>query len=453
MVLRDTSIFDTAERRASVAQAGVHRDVIPIAWAHHDDGNYVGRPYTPYADFYNLLTEMKCQTAGYGIIHWTTKPLDLYFASLVDQVWSATENESLTMSCRRMAGDLVGPDQAEAFGAYLHAWVTTMPKIGRETTDFFIDHELKDLPKVEAEQRNRLGLLSAVDRSRLKPGGCDWLDYFAGLEKYILDIYHTEDAFNRAKKQYSAGDLEAARGTMALCQPEQVIERYAKFSQLGGLTRGEEGLVVSMNTRWLPHYTRFRQMLGLEPVRYNLGPTSHDLLAQSRGVFTFHFGPDQSVWQCLGTYETGAEDFTVSDSELRIANAADFEPGLREVCRTGIESDGPIALAIRPILVRKGKKDMEAAPLPPGEHQLTLLMLDPTSTAAGQRVFEVSVSAKGEKLAKQRVDIFELAGGAKRILSLMYPVKLDGTSDIKVDLTPVQGKALICGATLEPETR
>lgn len=453
MVLRDSSIFDTAERRASVAQVAEHRDVVPIAWAHHDDGNYVGRPYTPYANFYDLLTEMKCQTAGYGIIHWTTKPLDLYFASLIDQVWSATENEPLEDTCRRMAGDLVGPEQAEAFGAYLHAWVTTMPKIGRETTDFFIDHELKDLPEVEAVQRKRLGLLSAVDRSRVKPGGCDWLDYFAGLEKYVLDIYLTENAFNRAKQQYAAGDLEAARTTMAACQPEQVIERYAEFSQLGGLTRGEEGLVVSMNTRWLPHYTRFRQMLGLEAIRYNLAPTSHDLLAQSRGVFTFHFGPDQSVWQYLGTYETGAEVFTVPESEMRIADATDYEPALREVCRTGIESDEPITLAIRPILVRKGKKGLEAAPLPPGTHRLTLLMLDPTSTAAGQRVFDVSVSAKGKKLAEQRVDICELAGGSKRILSLVYPVELDGTSDIKVELTPVRGKALICAAVLNPEGR
>jgi len=59
MVLRDQSIFDTAERRASVAETAGDRPVIPIAWAHHDDGNYVGRPYTPYSDFSDRLAEMK----------------------------------------------------------------------------------------------------------------------------------------------------------------------------------------------------------------------------------------------------------------------------------------------------------------------------------------------------------------------------------------------------------
>jgi hypothetical protein len=262
-VLRDASIFDTAERRASVAAVASHRGVIPIAWAHHDDGNYVGRPYTPYANFHDRLTEMQCDSAGYGIIHWTTKPLDLYFRSLANQVWAASRNQPLGVACRRMATDLIGPAEAEPFGAYIEQWVTTMPKIGRETSDFFIDHELKGLAEVEAQHGRRMALLAAVDRSQLAPNSCEWLDYFAGLETYVLDVYRTEETFNRAKKQYFAGDFAAARLTMADCRPEKVIEHFSRFSQFGGLTRGEEGLIVSMNTRWLTHYVRFRQQLGL----------------------------------------------------------------------------------------------------------------------------------------------------------------------------------------------
>ena len=164
-VLRDASVFDTSERRLAVAEVGATRPVIPIAWAHHDDGNYVGRPYTPISDFYNRLTEMKCQAAGYGIIHWTTKPLDIYFQSLANQVWRSSKNEPLKATCHQMARQLIGPEQAEPFAQYLEAWVTTMPKIGRETGDFFIDHELEDLPGVEAAQRRRLDLLDAIDRS------------------------------------------------------------------------------------------------------------------------------------------------------------------------------------------------------------------------------------------------------------------------------------------------
>jgi hypothetical protein len=452
MVLRDASIFDTAEQRASVAEVAAHRDVIPVAWAHHDDGNYVGRPYTPYSKFYDRLTEMKCQTAGYGIIHWTTKPLDLYFTSLVDQSWAKSKNEPLEKTCCRMAADLVGEKQAKAFGDYLVAWVTTMPKIGRETSDFFIDHELGDIAEMEASQRSRLDRLAAVDRSAVSPEGREWLDYFAGLEEYVHGIYRTEDAFNRAKKQYAAGNLNAARETMAACQPEKIIEQYAKFSQLGGLTRGEEGLIVSMNTRWLPHYTRFRQTLGLEAIRYNLAPTSHDLLAQSRGVFTFYFGADKSVWQCRGAHETGAEEFELSPDAV-IENTGEIDAAFREVCRTGIETGKPLAMAVRPIMGRRGKKGLEAMPLAPGKYQLTLLMLDPSVSAEGDRVFDVSVSACGKKQANERVDACRLAGGANRVVTLRYSLGVDTPGDVKVELTPVKGKALICGAVLEPVGR
>ena len=92
-----------------------------------------------------------------------------------------------------------------------------------------------------------------------------------------------------------------------------MIEQFAKFSSLGGITRGEQGLVVSMNLRWLPHYVRQRQALGMEPVRYNFGPTSHDPLAQGAGKFTFHFDADHAVWECLGEKETGARVFVVPD--------------------------------------------------------------------------------------------------------------------------------------------
>jgi len=453
LVLRDTSIFDTPERRAEVAKVAAHRNVIPVAWAHHDDGNYVGRPYTPYSNFYDLLTEMKCQTAGYGIIHWTTKPLDLYFTSLVDQVWANSKNEPLEETCRKMAADLVGANQAKAFGDYLVAWVTTMPKIGRETSDFFVDHELGNLAEMEAEQRARLEKLAALDREQTDKHGREWLNYFAGLEEYVLGIYRTEDAFNRAKKQYAAGDLDAARATMAACRPEEVIEQYAKFSRYGGLTRGEEGLVVSMNTRWLPHYIRFRQALGLEAVRYNLAPTSHDLLAQSRCVFTFYFGPDRSIWQCFGTEETGAETFSLSP-DAKVDDLGQNNTTFQEVCRTGIESNKPIALAIRPILARGSRKELKPMPVPVGKYNLTLLMLEPAASSPGERVFDITVTASGQENADlrktDRVDVYRQAGGAKRVLAVAYPIELKAAGEIKVELMPVQGKALICGAVLEP---
>jgi hypothetical protein len=386
-----------------VADVAAHRPVIPIAWAHHDDGNYVGRPYEPYSKFFDRLSEMKCQDDGYGIIHWTTKPLDLYFKSLVNQVWAASRNQPLEVTCRRMSADLIGPSQADPFAEYLRQWVTTMPKIGRETSDFFIDHELGDLAGVEAGRLRRLELLDAIDRSKLSPGGREWLDYFRGLEQYVADIYRTEDVFNRAKRQFAEGDLEAARTIMAGCRPERVVERYARFSQLGGLTRGEQGLIVSMNTRWIPHYVRFRQQLGMEPVRYNFAATSHDLLAQSRGVFTFHFDPDRGLWQTLGTEETGAAVFSVPEA-TQLSRSPEASDGDCEICRSGIESDQPLELAVAPIMRRdsRGRRYRSGATMPPGRYRLTLLMLDPASTGPGQRVFDVHVSSSSGRAAVYR---------------------------------------------------
>ncbi len=394
LVLRDQSIFDTAERRASVAKVAAHRPVIPIAWAHHDDGNYVGRPYTPYRNFYDLLVEMKCDNAGYGIIHWTTKPLDLYFSSLVNQCWARSQNESLDIACRQMAADCVAEAQAEPFGRYLNDWVTTIPKIGRETLDFFIDHELKDLPAVEAGYRRRMAVLDALDEKKLSKAGHDWVRYFKGLEQCILDIYRTEDAFNRAVRQYRASDLAAARSTIAECKPEEVIERFARFSQHGGMTRGERGLVVSMNTRWLSHYVRLRQQLGVQPVRLNFSRTSHDLLAQSRGIFTFHFDQEQNMWETLGAEETGCQVFALPD-EATVVPADDVSDAEAEVCRTGIASETPIELAVTPIMRRDGRRARYpgAANLPTGCYRLTLLMLERQAEVEGQNAYEVKVSA------------------------------------------------------------
>ncbi|TWU40591.1 discoidin domain-containing protein [Novipirellula artificiosorum] len=391
MVLKDASVFDTHERRLAVAKVAATRPVIPIAWAHHDDGNYVGRPYTPIPNFHDCLTEMKCQTAGFGIIHWTTKPLDLYFQSLINQVWRSSENESLERTCRQMAQQFVGDEQTEPFAAYLQDWVTTMPKIGRETSDFFIDHELKDLPGTEAAQRRRLKLLNAIDRSELDATGNAWVDYFTGLEKFILDIYRTENAFHLAKNQHLAGQIDAARTTMATCQPEEVIERFANFSQHGGLTRGEKGLIVSMNTRWLPHYVRFRQMLATEPVRYNFAPTSHDLLAQSRGVFTFHFDDQGDMWQCLGSEETDAKTFAI-DAVRTQRDTAKADAITEAICRTGIESDKPIELTLQPILPRGGRSGLTSEKLAAGEYLLMLMTIEPDEAAGvGDHVVDLRV--------------------------------------------------------------
>ncbi|MEI7731052.1 MAG: discoidin domain-containing protein [Verrucomicrobiota bacterium] len=379
-VLHDDSKLGSAEKRQKLAEVGVHRPVIPVIWAHHDDGNYIGRPYTPFADFHTKLTEAKA--SGFGIIHWTTRPLDLFFASHIRQVWERTQNESLRTTCDAMAANSFGATARETMGAYLERWVTDAPKFARETSDYFIDRPLTNIAEVVAGCRERLKRIELLEFAALTPEQRDQVNYFKSLERFIGAFFETHGHFQDAQTAFKKGDLPTARAAMAECRPEPLIEQFAKFSSLGGITRGEQGLVVSLNTRWLPHIVRLRQQLGLEAMRYRFGPTSHDPLAQSSGRFTFYFDAQRQLWQTLGEEETKATPFVVPVS----ATGAD------EIGRSGIESDQPISMDLGPILASK------KAPvhLPAGNYQLRLWLLDPTSTAAGQRVFDLATSSGAE---------------------------------------------------------
>ncbi len=388
-VLHDRSQLSAAEARQALRRIGERRSVIPVIWAQHDDGAYVGRPYTPDTDFFAKLAD--AHASGFGIIHWTTRPLDLFFTSHVRQVWQSTKNEPLSTTCTEAAARLFGPAAQGPMGEYLRHWLSDAPKFGRETTDWFIDRPLGDVDAVVARCARRRQTLDSVVVDELSDEARDRLDYFRGLETFIADFYRTHARFQQSQQRLQAGDLPGAQAEMAACDPASVIEQFARFSSLGGITRGEQGLVVSLNTRWLSHVIRHRQALGMEPVRLNFAPTSHDPLAQSPGKFTFHFDAERAVWQCLGTHEVGADVLTLP-VETEPGGAADAPAAWTEICRTGVESDRPILWRMQPIMAQDSRGLSGPASLPAGKYRLRLLLIDPSSTAAGQRVFDVSVA-------------------------------------------------------------
>ncbi len=367
-VLHDDSKLGTAEKRQKLAEVGAQREIVPVIWAHHDDGNYIGRPYTPYPEFASKLAEAKA--GGYGIIHWTTRPLDLFFKSHAEQVWNATMDRPLRATCDDMAARMFGAP----LGAYLERWVTEAPKFARETSDHFIDRPLTNVADVVVGCNERLKLLVAAETNELTKAQHEQVAYYRGQEEFIRAFFLAQDAYQRAQGALKSNDLAGAHAAMVGCRPTVLIEQFARYSSLGGLTRGEQGLVVSLNTRWLPHIVRLRQQLGLEAIRYNFGPTSHDPLAQAAGRFTFRFGEGRRLWQTLGAAETGAETFGVA--------------GAPQLGQSGLESAQPVTLALTPMA--GGRKD--SAVLPAGAYRLRLLLSDPTSTAAGQRVFKISAS-------------------------------------------------------------
>ena len=70
-VLHDDSQLGTAATASCWPKWGPSGPAAGDLGKHHD-GNYVGRPYTPFAQFHAKLVEAKA--CGFGIIHWTTAP-------------------------------------------------------------------------------------------------------------------------------------------------------------------------------------------------------------------------------------------------------------------------------------------------------------------------------------------------------------------------------------------
>lgn len=386
-VLHGKSAFDLPEARAKLAAVGAHRPLLPIAWAHHDDGAYLGRSFTPFANFADKLAEQKA--AGYGIIHWTTRPLDLYFKSLIEQVWMGKKNRPLNETCAEMAARIFGEAARERGGEYLYKWVTEAPVFSRETSPTFVDRKLDDPTTVAAGCEARLKILDAIPQAALTPDGRDSIEYFRGLERFIGDVHRNEAAYQKSRELLGKGDREGARTALAACDPEAVIERYAKFSSLGGMSRGEQGTVVSMNTRWLPHYQSLRQALGMAPVRMKFGPTQHDPLAQSPGAYTFHFGPGHELWETYGKEETGAEAVTLAEGEKLELPEAMTAPEA-ELCRSGIRIDQPLTVAVQPILKQRGAAGL----VPAGAYRLSLYLLTPAAGESGVETCSVEVSPR-----------------------------------------------------------
>lgn len=442
-VIHEKPQLGTAASRAPLREIAAHRPVIPVVWAHHDDGHYLGRPYTPLSEFASKLDD--ANAAGFGIIHWTTRPLDLFFSSLARQAWKSTKDQPLRETCRDVAEEWYGSANRAVMGEYLESWMTGAPRFGRDTTDWFIDRKLTNIAEVITGCRARLAMIDKVRTAGLPPEQQQRLDYQRGLEEFIAAFHEAHGYFQDSQDMLKKGDVVGARTLIAQCHPEPVIEQFARFSSIGGITRGEQGLVVSLNTRWLSHIVRHRQALGLEPVRINFAPTSHDMLAQARGTFTFHFGPDHELWECWGEEETGAAVFSLPLSSDSTQDAS-VPAAWSEVGRTGIEINKPLQLVLRPIMAASNRGKEKAAPLSPGAYRLHLLVLDPDSTAPGQRVFEVRMA----DLPTDRVDVFSRAGRTNRVVDLAYSVALKSAGAVEVTLTPVKGKAILCGVVLEP---
>jgi len=318
--------FEYEASRKKLESIGQQRKLIPIVWAHHDDHRYIGRPYTPFDDFADRLYNRKA--SGFGIIHWTTFPLDLYFSSLSRQVWNRTKNEKLPATINSFTDKHWGI-QSSSLNDYFYAWITQGPMFGRETSDHFMDlggsktgrDDLENPDTIIHRAQSRLDILQKTDFSKINRNR-NLLEYFNEMEYFYIDFFRNHQHFNRAFDALATNNINEALEEMQQTNCEEVIANYAKILLKGPATQSEKCLVFSMGTRLLPDYVNMEQRLLLKPVRYRFAETQHDSLAQSPGRYSWFVDDDKILWRILGKKELQMEhnpQFVATDEYIASA--------------------------------------------------------------------------------------------------------------------------------------
>lgn len=304
-------VLDRKDILEGLASAGEDRKIYPVVWAHHDDGRYIGRPYKSFEGFNSLLDAANAN--GYGVIHWTTHPLDLLFENYERQVWTSTENQTRKTDVEEFTRTLLQKEE-ENLLKYFKIWFSEGPMLGRETTDHFIatyePYELDDYESaLDAKEKaeERLKLLNSVDQAALNTQGKKEFQYQLDMEHFIISFFNNHHHIHQAYLALQEGNYELAREHAAQTNPEEAIRIYAKTITAYGATKGELGVLVSLNLRWLPEYINIKELTGLEDIRINFQPTSHDPLAQSSGRYSFHIDSEGEMWKGIGQKEIGME--------------------------------------------------------------------------------------------------------------------------------------------------
>jgi hypothetical protein len=227
-----------ASFRKNLGDIAAERRLILLEWAHHDDGGHLGRPYQPPVNFADKLKDN--HIAGYGVIHWMTRPLDVFFKNIQNQIWRQTRNEPLKTTTDRMARDFFGEAAYPVMAEYLDDWMTTAPQFARETGPALggngstgEEMSVKDYEFRASDCLRRIAILDQVDPSHLSPRALEAWKFFRTQEEWIR-LFHLAQG---------ASDIELQKET---------IRKYAEMIQHdGGPTRGELGILVQHNLKWL----------------------------------------------------------------------------------------------------------------------------------------------------------------------------------------------------------
>ncbi len=422
------TVFDNEKGQQQLRQVRSGRRLIPIVWAHHDDRTYIGRPYKPFERFASQLRANG--GTGFGIIHWTTRPLDLYFKSLSEQVWQTTADRPLAETCADFAARSFGEAARQKGSQYLLAWLDGAPMFGRETSNRFMDVPLADFEGNMRRFVERRALLAQIDDASLPPQGRDRLAYYRDYERFMHSFYESHSALDQAAQLLKKGALGPARDALAKCRPEEVIRAYVQAATRDRISRGEQALIVSLNLRWLPYVVSLRQALGLEPVFIKFLPTQHEPLAQGAGTNTFYVDAEHRLWKGLGEKETGCRTFQLP------ANAV-----AEEFHETGLRIDKPVTLRLGAITGEK---------LVPGRYWATLLLAPAPTDNTGSAEVELRGSRTADGLVHYTINTLTLGVSGEPVSSgYGYPIEIT-EGQVELTVRPVRGVVFLSGVVVAP---
>lgn len=434
------SFLDNAKSNADIKNASGR--IIPIIWAHHDDGEYIGRPIGPHDNFHDKLSKLRSR--GYGIIHWMTRPLDLYFKSHENQVWASTKNEPYTETCQKAGMHLFGAANGEKLGGYLQDWWDNAPSFGRVTRNhFFFREQGIEEPVEEIRQcRARIETLAGVDLSKMSTEQKERLTYFHELEKLIISFSENQElAYRPASKAIKAGDFDKARLLLKQCDPARTIRQFSRLSQTDGGNRGEESLVLSLGTRWMPDYLAACQAVGLEAVRINYGPTAFEPLAQGAGIYSFHVDSEGKYWSVRGEKETKVPETTHSE-DVSIHLPDGVSESIKEIAQTGIIVESPVTLDISPIVDLHKK-------LAPGKYNLTIY----ASAASGKELCKVRLQTEQnstvDKIQGRSYTLKNTKRSEVTVHVIEKEIRLEKSVTPKLQIVPQEGALVLHGLKLE----
>lgn len=440
----NTDYFTIPEKTAILKKVSLHRKVLPIIWAHHDDWEHIGAPYAPYEQLAMNLKNIG--NTGVGIIHWTTRPLDIFFKNAEQQLWKSTQHFTIQNTAASIARRMVAGSDAAQFADYLTRWIDKGHRFGRETRTYFINRPIKkdELKNALQHSGDRINILNTVKNKN------GYIQYHLAMERFCNAFYQTQVNYQDALKSFNDRDYDSAIQFLSEGNPKAVIESYARAVEINSVTKGEQGVIVEMNLGWIPMLYSLEQSLGLKAIRYNLGFTNYPNLGVGLLYTNYFIDNKGDFWRNLGERECGGEYFTHSNPISSASNSA-----YAEICRTGLSSSTSFVIQVQPIGADISPRQLKnPAYMVPGRYRLGLIFNEHEHSRRAQRIFTLHILSKGDPSVNisDTIDIIALAGDKNIPVCKTYDIELKKAAAVQIYLTARKDSCLLNGIWLKPQT-